>query len=845
MKKILGILLAMSMLFTTLSVSAYSDISNREDITVLTDLGIIDGFEDNTFRADEDLTRAQLVKVICTLLGYTDISTCDTSFSDVKANHWASGYINFASSKGIVAGFEDGTFRPDDKVSYEQAVKMVVCALGYEPAAKATVSNNWYNGYLNIASSIGVIKGVNGTVGKNFTRGSMAKLLYNALTTQMMDVSSWGSNGNEYSKTEDTILSKYLEIEKWEGILSYTTYMNYMAGGDETEVRLADSVVYDYENKKTMEAFSPAKCDKNVEDLLGKKVICYAGEDDKGDYRVFSIAEKDNYNTAITIKASKIVDATTDYVQYENENGKLVKLNLADSVTNICNYAEVAAFDPATANGYITFVSNDNDKEYDYIIYFDYDVLGSVVKDIEKYDDIISFDAEDIDEFDYEDDDVTIIVKKDGKTVDITDITVDDVISVVGTGDFKVYFVSSKNISGKVTGIDTADKTVTIDGKKYDYNGVTFTLSDYVTAYFNIDDEIVAIDTDDIAINKYGMILRAYENSNDDTYKLEVLLSNGIKTTYDVSEKRVATVKSIINGKLGFETGRLTYEKVADSIFSLTIKNSTNEVTAIKAASVGDIAKVENKTFDEETMTFGPIDINKSTVMFSVEEKDNATDEVKANDVSVGAAVDFFVDDEGEDFTLYPLVPRNEIYSIIVGTGISGVVSHKSDAVIIETVTTSYVEEEDDTGYVITGLQGGKEVEYTLFDCAEPSKGDVILIGTKDNGVITKYTTLVKADDINTTIINGAVTGKVKEYAGLIDRDNTDNTRLYFDNGTNILLKSSANYTLVDCTGTKITVEKKTKGISIFGSADKYKSYAYVRYYDDTQTEVIVYRFIK
>lgn len=847
MKKFIGIILAMAISFTLIpSTFAYSDVSNREDITVLSDLGIIDGFEDDTFRADEPLTRAQHVKIICSLLGYIDESQSATNYIDVPSTHWASGYINQATALKIVAGFGDGTFQPDVEVTYEQAIKTVVCALGYEPAAQTMASANWYNGYLNIASSLGITKGVKGSIGETITRGDMAKLVYNALSTQVMDVKTWGGNSTEYAKSDDTILSKYLEIEKWEGIVTNTPYMSFMAGANDGIIDLVDSYIYNYDGKKTENTFKTAKCDKDVEELLGKKVTCYVGEDSKGEWRIFSIAERDNYNDVIVIKASDVQEIDGDYVLYEGANGKTTKVKVSSEATYVCNYAEVADFDYSTANGYVTFINNDNESGYDYVIYFSYDVLGSVVKDIEAYDDIITFDADDIDEYDVEDEDVTIIVCRDGEPANITDIEVDDVISVIGTDDFKIYLVSSAKVTGKVKGLDKEEKIVTIDGEEYNYNGVNFTLSDYITAYINVDNEIVAIDTDDIAVNKYGMIIRAYTSSDDDAYKLEIIGTNGVKGTYEVAEKQAATVRALLESELGFSdgNGKLKYADIAKSIFSLTVKSSDGTITGVKKAATGDVTKIKNKKYDEETMTFGPIDINSSTVLFSIEQASDRT-EVKADDVTVGEAVDFFTDDEGKDYTIYPIVPRDEVYAILIGTGITGTVNTKSDAVIIETVTIAHIESEDDIGYIITGIQGGKAVEYELFGCAKPNKGDVILLGAKNNnGVIEKYEPLTNAIDIKTTD-SDLPNGKVREITGKVNRNDTDGTRLYFTNGTNVLLKSSANYTLVDCTSSKIKVEKKSKGVSIFGSAEKYESYAYVRYYDDVQTEVIIYRFNK
>ena len=55
-----------------------------------------------------------------------------SDFTDVDASHWAKNYIQTAYNLGIIAGMGDGTFAPDAPVTYEQALKMVVCTDVYK-----------------------------------------------------------------------------------------------------------------------------------------------------------------------------------------------------------------------------------------------------------------------------------------------------------------------------------------------------------------------------------------------------------------------------------------------------------------------------------------------------------------------------------------------------------------------------------------------------------------------------------------------------------------------------------------------------------------------------------------
>lgn len=851
MKKIISLFLTLVMCFTSISVMAYSDTTPETSISikVLSDLGILDGFEDGTFREDETLTRAQATKIMCVLLGYDNVSSGNTEFSDVTATHWASGYINMAQAAKIIAGMGNGTFAPEEAVTYEQIVKMAVCALGYEPAAKSMNKGNWYNGYINIASSLGILDGVKGAIGKNATRGQFADLIYNSLNIQLMDVERWTSDGhNEYSKTDETILSKYLEVEKWEGIVSKTPYIEYASGGDRAVLGLDEAELYKYDGKRESETFDEAYCDEDVEQYLGKKVICYVGENARDERVVYSIAEKADANETVVIKKADYDRTENGYVYYD-KNNRTTKLNIAKEIMIVEDYdifyGDIDDLELDAAKGNIIFISNNRDSEYDVVMY-NTNATVAVVKDIEKYDDVIAFDTylDGIEEYD-PDEDVKIIVVRDDKKAEVKDIKVDDTVTIIDKDTFKLYFVSSKTIKGKVTSISGSDNEVSIDRKEYKYDSdylssSSFSLNDESTFYFSVDDMIVYADIADVAINKYGIVTRAYYDTGYDEYRVEVVFSNGQSGVYSVSSSKEDEIKTALNNL----DGRVLYEDIQNYVFSISFREKDKTISRLKKADRGTMQS--GKRYDAETMTYGSIDMYDSTAIFAVE--GTVGEPVRVSDITTGYAKDYFTDDEGEEFTIYPFVERDNGYGILVGKNITGTVSNKNNVVIISSISNSYIDSVEDTGYIVRGLQGGKEVEYKLYDIDEkPAKGDIILVGAQKNGVIEKITILNRLADADTVDYDDQSSGKVRTVVGKVDREKTDGSRLYFDvDGVdNILLKSSASYTLVDNTTSRLSVEKKAKGISIFGSKEKYESYVFVRYYDDVQMDVVVYRYNK
>ena len=108
------------------------------------------------------------------------------TFSDVKSSHWAYVAIEKLSSKGIINGFSDGEFKPEEEVTREQAVKMLVSAFGIVPGDitfpefSDVDKSQWYNFYIEIAVESGIVNGMSQTefgIGKSVTREDAAVIL--------------------------------------------------------------------------------------------------------------------------------------------------------------------------------------------------------------------------------------------------------------------------------------------------------------------------------------------------------------------------------------------------------------------------------------------------------------------------------------------------------------------------------------------------------------------------------------------------------------------------------------------------------------------------------------------
>ena len=158
----------------------------------LSKYGIIEGDPNGDFRPYTTITRAEMAKVLCKVLGLPKTDNGKSDFSDMSPEHWAYGYIESAYASGLIDGNDDGTFAPDNAVKFSEAVKMIVTALGYKPMAEQ--KGGFPHGYAQIASQNGVTKDIDHALDVACNRNTVFKMLYNALDVPRMIQTGFGAN---------------------------------------------------------------------------------------------------------------------------------------------------------------------------------------------------------------------------------------------------------------------------------------------------------------------------------------------------------------------------------------------------------------------------------------------------------------------------------------------------------------------------------------------------------------------------------------------------------------------------------------------------------------------------
>lgn len=226
MKKKLFVIISTIVILCVGSVSfaatSLKDVKNtkyEDSVDTLITLGLVNGYEDDTYKPNNTITRAEMAKLMVVALGQdgkvSEASKKQSRFKDMKGN-WAYGYVNVASDLGVINGYPDGTFGPQNNVSYAEATAMIIRALEYDSEVKKS-KEVWPSNYINYAnklslySSVGTVKADDGA-----KRGNVAIMLWNMLRTGMCTVVGQNNNGLVYGQGEKMInkkMSKFLYMD--------------------------------------------------------------------------------------------------------------------------------------------------------------------------------------------------------------------------------------------------------------------------------------------------------------------------------------------------------------------------------------------------------------------------------------------------------------------------------------------------------------------------------------------------------------------------------------------------------------------------------------------------------
>ena len=555
MKRIISLLIIVAICLS-MAPLAYAQDDLQTKIEYISSLGIMQGYDDGSFREDNPVTRAEFTAVAVRLAGQADIALSgmyDGRFSDVSSDFWGAGYIELAYTMGIINGYTDGTFLPGNNVTYNEAIKMIVSLLGYELQAKNL--GGYPAGYTAVASKLKLLdfKYYNPTAPIN--RGEVVRLICKALDAELMMIESFGTDGNYVLGKGGTVLEMLHKADTKEGIVTGTPL---------SSLRNDSTVSAGHVEIGGTRYLTDIDCSS----FLGKNVeyvVADAGSKEKVIYIKPATSVK-----SVVIDGKDIVDVkgiftSTGQVRYWSENKKVRKIPFDAAVDVIYNnkvlaYANAGSINFENGIDMYECIDNDNDGTYDVLKLKTYtdSYIKKVYADGSKH--MVVTDSNIAITNDTDDKDLFITVILNGEIVPFDEIKEGDIISYSKSLDSRSYeiIISRDSVEGTVLSQASDEREVIIAIGENDYN-VSKTLieklrvpvlNDSGKFYLNYKGEIAYLDGTDLSEGRYGF-LAAVGNVDQLTgnCNIKILDVNNTFAVYPLAKKVKLSDKGVVSTK--------------------------------------------------------------------------------------------------------------------------------------------------------------------------------------------------------------------------------------------------------------------------------------------------------
>ena len=370
-------MLAFACAFTMFAGAAFTDeadIQAKDAVNMLTALGVIEGYEDNSFQPDGVVTRAEMAKMIFVVRNNT---IDDAAYENVTSNltditnHWAKGYIKFCESQGIIAGKGNGIFDPDAPVTGVEAAKMLLVLTGYSADKAGLTGANWETNTLRYAGSAGILDGVVSSLSSGLPRQYAAQMIYNTLDAWRVQ---WSTDSESFDYflnggVKETVGRAYMKLCADYGTLTEIT-------NDSLTIKVDgsyDSENYHKSNEDPVVGFTKVATDYSS--LLGQKVKVMFKDGKTNDVLgVYSISDNTVYNTLmnkVELDGSKVkfdgtsysVDGRTIDTTYVGVDGVDADKSVAQPLSFFDSTADSNA--GKTSLDEVTFVDSDGNGKID------------------------------------------------------------------------------------------------------------------------------------------------------------------------------------------------------------------------------------------------------------------------------------------------------------------------------------------------------------------------------------------------------------------------------------------------------------------------------------------------
>lgn len=573
--------------------SSLKDIKNtkyEDSVDTLITLGLVSGYpEDNTYRPEKAVTRAEMAKLMVVALGQegnvTAAGNKTTKFKDMKG-HWAYAYVNLASELGVINGYPNGNFGPNNTVSYAEATAMILRALDYESVvAKSTEA--WPNNYINQAKKLSLYSSV-GTVNSNdgAKRGNVAIMLWNMLRTGVATPVGQNSSGVIYGEGEKLLNKKMTNFTYFAEVLidsvefddDYKT-ADVKLKGDKTVTVTMDAseaakmygqkynILY---NNKTKKIIKSEKASSNttkqgfIEKITSSKIYIDGGSSKGYDLPkssrilLYGVDDIDEAVEAILVLNGSTVEYVVAFPPEQVYLGIVTESDVSISKKN--DGIKVANYKTSSSKTYPMADEDDMPDEDDIILYYlnsDNEVVILKSATIDDSEIVLSVSKSKITLDDKTKIDLTTdtyqlakVYKSTLKSMSYSDITEDDDSAVVfefGGITYVVVFVDGADDAGttsdkKLKEYQTNLKNLMSDA--YDVNEERYTQSTYTTLMSAVS-KAETVKNSSTKWKSATEVKKAYDTLNS--------AYNGLKKASTTSEKETvkakAALRALVNSK--------------------------------------------------------------------------------------------------------------------------------------------------------------------------------------------------------------------------------------------------------------------------------------------------------
>lgn len=859
LKKVISSVAALTMVASSVAAFAVdfpdveSTASYAQAVQELSALDVISGYDDGTFGPDKLVTRAEITKMIVDALAErssAEASTESTKFADVSADHWAKGYINQGVADGFIAGMSDTEFDPDANVTYVQAQKMLVSAIGYETFAQG--QGGWPTGYKTYAASLDITKGISGIKDSTeLTRAQVAQMIDNAMDAPLCVIAGWKPewNGTQTPNLEvrdgkegrayETLFTEKHDAYKVYGRVTETsktgsvdndkvTFQVEKADNFDDEEVKADSPVSedmyigDSKADNYLRTYSQALIQKNDDDEFTILSIAAAAANKSVTVASEDFDENKSTDEALYFFPAGTTKGSTKY-QLDTTNGVTIYINGVESSKSIAelrDYLDKNETASVTLQKETETGSTSTSAKYNTIMVSSY-VTAIVDEVIDKTNETsVNFDTYSSGiqakmTVNKDDDNYTYSFKLDGKEIEAKDLQQNDVLNISydTTGSFREssfydVIVTRNVVDGvKCTSRNDSKGEYTIGGTKYkaaEGMDIDVETSTEYSLYLDHFGRIAKADENSVSKN-YGVLKNIYKKADGD-YMAQIITKKGTEEEYKVDSDNVKAYKSYLvksdaDGAVYDSTNKKT-DAYPKQVVEYSVSSSSNKITIKNGGVIAPTTA--DAEYKESGNKIGSVKMADSTVILDLSEVDTKDTYSVVSSLNDGSNYVAYGYDKSKSDNTYRFVIITEGTSSVFNSETQLAIFNGSEVVDNDGDKTAYnlvVNGEEkqfilDDDVVITGNKG-ETVADNAFD-----EGDVLVYATNSEGYISRiYSVFAAQNVLNGSSFEDFRTNAFKNQSSVLADTKFADLLSDDDNDVNVVFGP-----VVDKSGSNITI---------------------------------------